>query len=400
MPLALLALALGAFGIGTTEFVIAGLLPDLASDFHTSIPAAGLLVSGYAFGVVVGAPLVTALGARLPRKTMLVGLMALFVAAHLLSALAPGFGVLLAARIVASFAHGAYIGVGAVVAAELVAPERRARAVALMFTGISLANVLGVPLGTFLGQQLGWRATFWTVAGIGVVALAGIALLVPSGPRPQGGLRHEMAVFRSGRMWLALATTALGWAPVLAVVTYVAPLLTDVTGFGKGAVPVVMTLLGAGMLAGGPLGGRYSDRALLPTVLAALAGLTALSAVLLVTSHDRIAAVATLTVFGVVASATIPPLQMWVVERAAAAPTMASAANVSAFNLGNAVGPALAGLAIGAGLGYTSTLWVAALLGAAGFASALVGGALDRRDRRDRTVPSAAPAAEASRVPC
>ncbi|MFC6887315.1 MFS transporter [Actinomadura yumaensis] len=379
MPLALLALALGAFGIGTTEFVIAGLLPDLAADFHTSIPTAGLLVSGYAFGVVAGAPLVTALGARLPRKTLLVGLMALFVAAHLLSALAPSFGALMAGRIVASFAHGAYIGVGSVVAADLVRPEKRASAIALMFTGLSLANVLGVPLGTFLGQQLGWRATFWTVAAIGVVALAGVVLLVPRGGRPETRLRHELAAFRSGRTWLALAMTAIGWAPVLGVVTYVAPLLTEVTGFSKGAVPIVMTLLGVGMLVGGPIGGRYADRALMPSVYALLGGLAVVSAALLGAAHNKVAVVAALTAFGVVASATIPALQTRVLDQAAGAPAMASAANVAAFNLGNAVGPALAGLTIGAGFGYTSPLWVAVALAVAGLAVALLSGALDRR---------------------
>ncbi|MQY06418.1 MFS transporter [Actinomadura macrotermitis] len=392
MPLAVLALALGAFGIGTTEFVIAGLLPDLAADFHTSIPAAGLLVSGYAFGCVVGAPLVTALGARLPRRTMLLGLMALFVAAHLLSALAPSFGPLLAARVVASFAHGAYMGIGSVVAAELVRPEKRASAVALMFAGLSLANVLGVPLGTFVGQQFGWRATFWMVAGVGVLALAGIALLVPRGGRPAGGLRGELAVFRSGQVWLTLAMTTLGWAPALAVITYVAPLLTDVTGFGAGAVPLVMTLLGVGMLGGGFAGGRLAGRAPLPAVYGTLAALAATSALLLPAAHSKIAVVAVLGLFGLVASAAIPALQMRVLDKAAEAPTMASAANVAAFNLGNTIGPALAGLAIGAGFGYTSPLWVGALLGAAGLAVALLSGLLERTAPAPQDAPATEPA--------
>ncbi|MFC5750679.1 MFS transporter [Actinomadura rugatobispora] len=378
MPLALLALALGAFGIGTTEFVIAGLLPELAADFGTSIPVAGLLVSGYALGVVIGAPLVTAAGARLPRKTMLVGLMILFVAAHFLSALAPSYGALMTGRVIASFAHGAYIGLGAVVAADLVRPERRASAIALMFMGLSLSNVLGVPLGTFVGQHFGWRATFWVVTAIGVAALIGIAALVPRGERPRTGLRHELAAFRSGQVWLALAMTALGWAPVLGVVTYVAPLLTEVTGYSGAAVPWVMVLLGVGMLVGGPIGGRYADRALMPSVYALLAALIAVSAVLLLAAHNRVTVVIALTVFGVVASATIPPLQTRVLDKAAGAQALASAANVAAFNLGNTVGPFLAGLAISAGFGFTSPLWVAALLGTAGLAVALLSGALER----------------------
>ncbi|GAA3927991.1 MFS transporter [Actinomadura viridis] len=378
MPLALLALAAGAFGIGTTEFVIAGLLPELAADFGTSIPVAGLLVSGYAFGVVVGAPLVTAAGARLPRKTMLVGLMALFVAAHLLSALAPSYGALMTGRIVASFAHGAYIGLGAVVAADLVRPEKRAGAIALMFMGLSLANVLGVPLGTFIGQEFGWRATFWVVTVVGVVALTGIAALVPGGARPSTGLRHELAAFRSRQVWLALAMTALGWAPVLAVITYVAPLLTEVTGYSGGAVPFVMALLGAGMLAGGPIGGRYADRALMPSVYALLGAIIVVAAVLPAAAHHKVAVVVALTVFGVLASAVIPALQTRVLDKAPGAQALASAANVAAFNLGNAVGPFLGGLAISAGLGFTSPLWVAALLGISGLAVALLSGALDR----------------------
>ncbi|POM27684.1 Inner membrane transport protein YdhP [Actinomadura rubteroloni] len=378
MPLALLALALGAFGIGTTEFVIAGLLPDLAADFHTSIPAAGLLVSGYAFGTVVGAPLVTALGARLPRKGMLLGLVGLFVAAHVLSALAPGFLALLGARIVASFAHGAYMGVGSVVAAGLVRPEKRASAIALMFAGLSLANVLGVPLGTAVGQRFGWRATFWVIAVVGVLAFAGIAALVPRSPRPAAGIRGEFGAFRRGRVWLVLLTTALGWAPALAVITYVAPLLTDVTGFSSGAVPLVLTLLGVGMLAGGLLGGRYADRAPLASVYVTVAALAVTSLVLLVTAHGKVTAVVTLAVFGVVASATIPALQSRVLATASDAQTLASAANVAAFNLGNTVGPALAGAAIGAGLGYTAPLWVAALLGAGGLAAAVASARLER----------------------
>ncbi|GAA5040933.1 DHA1 family inner membrane transport protein [Thermocatellispora tengchongensis] len=379
MPLALFALALGAFGIGTTEFIIAGLLPDLAADFGTSIPTAGLLVSGYAMGVVVGAPLVTAAGARLPRKTMLVGLMVLFIAAHVLSALAPSYGALMTGRIVASFAHGAYIGIGSVVAADLVRPERRASAIALMFMGLSLSNVLGVPFGTFLGQNFGWRVAFWTVAVIGVAALAGIVALVPAGARPTTGLRHELAAFRRGQVWLALAMTALGWAPLLAVVTYVAPLLTEVAGYSADAVPFVMVLLGLGMLVGGPIGGRYADRALMPTLYALLAAITVVAVVLLLAAGDQVAVVVVLTLYGIVASAVIPPLQSRVLEQAVAAQALASAANVAAFNLGNAMGPFLAGLAISAGFGYTSPMWVAALLGVSGLAVALLSGVLDRR---------------------
>ncbi|NJP98258.1 MFS transporter, partial [Nonomuraea sp. FMUSA5-5] len=204
MPLALFALAISAFGIGTTEFIINGLLPELATDFGVTIPAAGLLVSGYALGVAVGGPPLTMLGGRLSRKTMLLALMVLFIAGNLLSALAPSYGVLMAGRVLAAFAHGAYFGVGSVVAADLVAPQKRASAIALMFTGLTLANVLGVPLGTWIGQAAGWRATFWVVVAIGVVGFVGVLTLVPRQPRPAGGgLLRELATFRKAGVWLA-----------------------------------------------------------------------------------------------------------------------------------------------------------------------------------------------------
>ncbi|BCB74772.1 hypothetical protein GCM10022251_79000 [Phytohabitans flavus] len=209
-------------------------MPDLAADFDTSIPTSGLLVSGYAFGVVVGAPLMTAIGVRAPRKGMLLSVVALFVAAHVLSALAPSYATLMTGRIVAAFAHGAYMGVGSVAAAQLVRPEQRASALATMFAGLSLANVLGVPFGTLVGQHLGWRGTFWIIAAIGVLAFAGIAALIPRTARPEDGLGPQLRVFRSRHVWLALAITALGWAPVHAIVTYIAPLLTDVTGYSRG----------------------------------------------------------------------------------------------------------------------------------------------------------------------
>ncbi|MCO5998867.1 MFS transporter [Actinoallomurus rhizosphaericola] len=381
MPIALLALAIGGFGIGTTEFVISGLLPDLSADLHVSIPTAGLLVSGYAFGVVVGAPLLTALGSRISRKTMLVSLMALFTVGNLLCAVAPTYGVLMVARLVTAFAHGAYFGIGSVVAADLVRPEKRAGAIAMMFTGLTVANVLGVPGGTALGQALGWRSTFWVVAAIGLVALAGIATLVPARPRPSAdtGLRGELSVFRHGQVWLALAMTALGWAPVFTVITYVAPLATRVTGFSSGAVPILMVLFGVGMVAGNALGGRLADRALMPSLYGILAAVIAVSLLLFFVVHGKVAVVVVMLLLGVVGSATIAPLQTRVLDKAAGAPTMASAANIAAFNLGNTVGPFLGGLAIDAGLGYASTTWIAALIGAAGLAVALVSGALDRR---------------------
>lgn len=229
MPLALLALAIGAFGIGTTEFVIMGLLPEVAADFQVSIPTAGFLVTGYALGVVIGAPLMTLLGTRVSRKRMLMILMALFVIGNVVSATAPVFGVMLAGRVVASLAHGAFFGIGSVVAADLVAPHKKAGAIAMMFTGLTVANVVGVPLGTYIGQSVGWRSTFFVVAALGVIGLLGVARLVPDQPRPEGvRLRHELAAFRNVQVLLAMAMTVLGFGGVFAAITYITPMMTEI----------------------------------------------------------------------------------------------------------------------------------------------------------------------------
>jgi DHA1 family inner membrane transport protein len=380
MPVALLALALSAFGIGTTEFIINGLLPDLAADLGVGIPAAGLLVSGYAAGVVIGAPLLTMAGARLPRKSMLLALMTLFLAGNLLSALAPSYGVLMAGRIVAAFSHGAFFGVGAVVAADLVQPAKRASALSVMFSGLSLANVLGVPVGTAIGQALGWRAAFWAVVAVAVVGLAGVAALVPSRPRPQEqSLVRELSVFRQGGVWLALAMTVFGFAPVFTVITFIAPMMTDMGGFSPGAVPMVMGLLGIGLVAGNLLGGRMADRAVLPAVGVSVGALTALSAIVAVTAGSKPAFIVAIVLFGVAAFATIPPLQTWVLDSAAQAPALASAANIGAFNLANALGSLLAGLTIEAGHGYAAPAWIGMALGLVGLA---VTGLVSLRVRR------------------
>ena len=369
---ALAALSLGAFAVGTTEVVIAGLLPEVATDFGVSLPTAGLLVSGYALGMVVGAPLLTVLGAKMPRKRLLLALVGLFIVAALVSALAPGYEVLLAGRVLSALAGGAYVGTAAVVAAGMVAPERKASAIAAVFMGLSLANVLGVPGGTALGQALGWQATFWAVTVIGVVLAVAIAALVPPIAQEQAAdFRREAAVFRRGRVWLALATTAFGWAPFLTVLTYITPLLTEVTGFDGRTVPLMLVLIGVGMVVGTPLAGRLADRALMPTLYGALAAVAVTSALLLAAVHSKPAAVAGFLLFGLVGAAVIPPLQTWVLRTARGADGLASAANISAFNIGNAGGPLLAGAALSAGGSYTSPLWIATALGATGLVLAL-----------------------------
>ncbi|MFF4651510.1 MFS transporter [Streptomyces sp. NPDC001380] len=387
MPLALLALAISAFGIGTTEFVIMGLLPEVAGDFAVSIPTAGLLISGYALGVVVGAPLLTALVTRRPRKHVLLGLMVLFIAGNLLSALAPTYGLLMAGRVVAALSHGAFFGVGAVVAAGLVAPAKRAGAIALMFTGLTVANVLGVPMGTLLGQHLGWRSTFWVVAGLGVVGLAGIAALVPNSPGdPDARLRRELAAFRRPQVWLALAMTALGFGGVFASFTYIAPMMTDVTGFAPSTVTWLLVLFGVGLFAGNLAGGRAADRALMPTLYVVLSALAVILVVFTATAHSKPLAAVTILFFGAAGFATVPPLQTRVMQQAEGAPTLASAANIAAFNLGNAGGAYLGGLAIEGGHGYTSPNWIGAALAVAALAATAVSAGLERRTRRAAAV--------------
>ncbi|MET9547438.1 MFS transporter [Streptomyces sp. NPDC006627] len=402
MPLALLALAIGAFGIGTTEFVIMGLLPEVAGDFGVSIPTAGFLVTGYALGVVLGAPLMTVLGTKISRKRMLMLLMGLFIAGNLLSAVAPVFGVMLAGRVVASLAHGAFFGIGSVVAAELVAPEKKAGAIAMMFTGLTVANVVGVPLGTFVGQTLGWRMTFGLVAALGVVGLAGIARLVPDLPKPEGvRLRHELAAFRNVQVLLAMAMTVLGFGGVFAAVTYLAPMMTDVAGYADSSVTWLLVLFGLGMVAGNLIGGKFADRALMPLLYISLGSLAVVLALFTLTAHNKIAAAVTITLIGALGFATVPPLQKRVLDQASGAPTLASAVNIGAFNLGNALSAWLGGLVIAAGLGYTAPNWVGAVLAGSALVLAILSAALERRSAAaapSRVVTGKAPAEQAAPV--
>lgn len=379
MPLALLALAVAAFGIGTTEFVMMGLLPDVADDLGTSVPTAGYLVSAYALGVVLGAPLLTALGARIPRRRMLVALMAVFTVGNLASALAPTFGLLIAGRLLAGLPHGAFFGVGAVVAARLVREGRQARAVATMFLGLTVANIVGVPAATLLGQQLGWRATFLVVAAIGLVAMAALVRLLP--PLPAGertGLGRELRALGHRQVLLGLLTTVFGFAGVFTVYSYLASMLTEVTGFAAGSVPVVLALFGIGMTLGALAAGPLTDRALRPTLYVSLAALALVLTAFHFTAHLKGAALVTVVLIGAVGFLTTTPLQMLVMHKAQQAPTLAAASNQSAFNLANAGGAWVGGLALSAGWGWTSPPLVGAVLAALGLAVALLAGFLDR----------------------
>jgi DHA1 family inner membrane transport protein len=384
MPIGLFALALGGFGIGLTEFVIMGLLPEVAADFAVSEPVAGYLISGYALAVAIGGVALTAAITRFDRKRVLMALMVLFIAGNLISALAPSYGVLMLGRIVAALCHGAFFGVGAVVAADLVAERRRASAIALMFTGLTVANVLGVPLGTLLGQQLGWRSTFWAITVIGVLALAGIALLVPATPAAEGvGLRGELGVFRRRQVWVSIAVTVLGFGGMFGGFTYIAFTLTEVTGFATSTVPWLLVLFGAGMFVGNVVGGKArltgDDRSLHRSLLVILALLTAVLVGFALTARSEPATLVALVLMGATGFATVPGLQLRIMSYGREAPTLASGANIAAFNLGNALGAWLGGLTIAAGWGFTSPLWTGAAVTAVGLAVLAVAGSPARR---------------------
>ncbi|WP_039937819.1 MFS transporter [Streptomyces himastatinicus] len=380
MPLALLALAIGAFGIGTTEFVIMGLLPQVGADLGVSVPTAGYLVTGYALGVMIGAPIMTAVGTKISRKNMLMLLMGLFILGNVISALAPVFAVMLIGRVVASLAHGAFFGIGAVVAAELVAPEKKAGAISMMFTGLTVANVVGVPLGTFVGQTAGWRVTFLIVAALGVLGLAGVAKLVPDLPKPEGvRLRHEVAAFKDTQVVLAMAMTVLGFGGVFAAITYIAPMATEVGGFAESSVTWLMVVFGVGMVTGNLLGGRFADRKLMPMLFTALGGLALALLLFTFLASGKGTTVAAVFLIGALGFATVPPLQKRVLDHAHGAPTLASAVNIGAFNLGNALSAWLGGLVISAGFGYAAPNAVGAVLAATALALALVSRRLELR---------------------
>ncbi|MDT9700082.1 MFS transporter [Streptomyces sp. P17] len=380
MPLALLALAVGAFGIGTTEFVMMGLLPDVAADLGISIPTAGHLVSAYALGVVIGAPLLAAVTARMSRRKVLIGLMVLFVAGNALSAFAPDNGSLLAARFLSGLPHGAFFGVGAVVATSLVAPERKARSVSLMFLGLTVANIAGVPVATLMGQHLGWRATFLGVSAIGLAAIVSLALLIPrdGGGAPAHGLRGELAALKSLPVWLALGTTVAGFGALFAAYSYITPMLTDAAGYADASVTVLLALFGVGATAGNLLGGRLADHAMRATLFGGLASLALVLGLFPLLMSSAWSAAVAVVLLGMAAFVTGSPLQLMVMEKASSAPSLASSANQAAFNLANAGGAWIGGLALAAGFGVTSPAVAGGALAVLGLGVAGAAYAVDR----------------------
>ncbi|MFJ2469351.1 MFS transporter [Glutamicibacter sp. NPDC087583] len=364
MPLGLIALAIGAFGIGLTEFVIMGLLPDVAADFGVSEAAAGWLISGYALSVVAGALGLTAATVRWPRKPVLVGLLVLFIIGNSLTAMAATYEVAMIGRVIAALCHGAFFGIGAVVAADLVPANKKAGAIAIMFTGLTAANVLGVPFGTLLGQHSGWRSTFWAISGIGIIALIGILVLVPAIKHAAEGisLRKELGAFTSLQVWLSLGVTVLGYGGMFGAFTYIAYTLTEVTGFNGTSVPWLLMLFGAGLFAGNWIGGRMADKSIDRTLLIFISALLVVLVLFGFFASNQIATVIALLLMGGFGFGTVPGLQSRIMQYAGNAPTLASGANIGAFNVGNALGAWAGGLGIAAGLGYTSPIWVGALI--------------------------------------
>jgi DHA1 family inner membrane transport protein len=382
MPLALYALTVGAFGIGVTEFVIMGLLLQVSTDLGVSIPAAGLLMTGYALGVFVGAPILTIATRRLPRKTTLLVLMAIFTLGNLACALVPTYGLLMAARVFTALAHGAFFGVGSLVAVSLVAPERKASAIAIMFTGLTLATLLGVPFGSWLGLSHGWRATFWAVSGVGLVALAVLAVFVPRTPAPKtlAPLSEEFAVLARPQVQMGLAMTVLGFGGVFAVFTYIQPILTELAGYSREAVSAILLVFGAGLVAGNLVGGKWADRRLSSSLLGTLAFLSLALVGAGFAFHDKIGAVIAAFLLGAAAFATVAPLQMRVLQQAGGVEQgLASSLNIAAFNLGNAFGAWLGGAVIAHGPGLAAVAPIAALVPLSALGLAVLSLTLERR---------------------
>ncbi|MEO4001246.1 MFS transporter [Mesorhizobium sp. CAU 1732] len=368
----LIALSVGAFGIGVTEFAPMGLLPVIATDLGVSIPAAGLLISAYALGVMIGAPLMTLTTGRVPRRTLLILLAGIFTLGNLLAAISTGYGMLLAARIVTSLNHGAFFGVGSIVAASLVPPERRAGAVAAMFMGLTIANVVGVPIATWAGEHLGWRTAFWGIAGLGVATMAALRLTLPTLPAPKGGnALAELRVLTRGQVLGALALTVIGSTAMFTVFTYIAPILREATHASLGFITAMLVTYGLGLTVGNWLGGRFADRSVDRTLIVTLGGLTAILIAFAMLMPFAAPTPIIIFLWGVASFALVPPLQVRVMSAAADAPNLASSVNIGAFNLGNAIGAALGGGVIASGLGYPAVALAGAATSAIGLGAVL-----------------------------
>lgn len=368
----LLALSIGAFGIGVTEFAPMGLLPVIASDLGVSIPTAGLLISAYALGVMLGAPLMILTTGRVPRRTLLIALAGIFTLGNLLAAISSGYEMLLVARLITSLNHGAFFGVGSVVAASLVPPERKAGAVATMFMGLTIANVVGVPLATWTGEHLGWRMSFWGIAGLGVITMAALRLTLPASPAPEGGnVIAELRVLKRGSVLAALALTVIGSSAMFTVFTYIAPILRAETHASLGFITAMLVTYGVGLTVGNWLGGIFADRSVDRTLMVTLAGLALVLVAFAALMPFAAPTAILIFLWGIASFALVPPLQVRVMTAGAAAPNLASAVNIGAFNLGNAIGAAIGGGVIAAGLGYRAVALAGAAAAVIGLAAVM-----------------------------
>ncbi|WP_406453155.1 MFS transporter [Streptomyces sp. NBC_00876] len=364
MPLAVYILGLSVFALGTSEFMLSGLLPPIADDMNVSIPRAGLLISAFAIGMVIGAPLLAVATLRLPRRTTLIALISVFGLGQVAGALAPTYEVLFASRVISAFACAGFWAVGASVAIAMVPVNSRARAMAVMIGGLSVANVLGVPLGAFLGENLGWRSAFWAVGAASAVALVGVATLIPRIPRPdeKPQLKREMGIYRDRQVWLSVVITALAAGGVFCAFSYLAPLLTDVAGLDSGWVPTVLALFGIGALIGTMIGGRVADAHLFGVLLSGITASTVFLAALALLASNQAAVIVLSFLLGLSAFFTAPALNARMFNVAGAAPTLAGATTTAAFNLGNTGGPWLGGTVIDADFGFEATAWAGAAM--------------------------------------
>ncbi|MER6445674.1 MFS transporter [Streptomyces venezuelae] len=400
MPVAVYVLGLSVFALGTSEFMLSGLLPPIAEDMGVTIPQAGLLISAFAIGMVVGAPLLAVATLRLPRRTTLIALISLFGLGQVAGALAPTYELLFASRVVSAFACAGFWAVGAAVAIAMVDKDQRARAMAVMIGGLSIANVLGVPAGAFLGEHLGWRSAFWSVAAASAIALVGILALIPKIPLPaqRPSLGRELRIYRDRQVWLSIGVTALAAGGVFCAFSYLSPLLTDVAGLDSKWVPWILGLFGIGALAGTTVGGRVADAHLFGVMIWGITASTVFLTALALLAGAAAAAVALAFLLGFSAFFTAPALNARMFNVAGAAPTLAGATTTAAFNLGNTGGPWLGGTVIDAGLGFAATAWAGAAMTVTAIALTVLALRLDRRTppRATRVVTgSSAPAAPA-----
>ncbi|MCX4959805.1 Cmx/CmrA family chloramphenicol efflux MFS transporter [Streptomyces virginiae] len=403
MPVAVYVLGLSVFALGTSEFMLSGLLPPIAEDMGVTIPQAGLLISAFAIGMVVGAPLLAVATLRLPRRTTLVSLISLFGLGQVAGALAPSYELLFASRVISAFACAGFWAVGAAVAIAMVDKDQRARAMAVMIGGLSIANVLGVPAGAFLGEHLGWRSAFWSVAAASAIALVGILALIPKIPLPaeKPSLGRELRIYRDRQVWLSIGITALAAGGVFCAFSYLSPLLTDVAGLDSQWVPWILGLFGIGALAGTTVGGRVADAHLFGVMIWGITASTVFLTALALLAGGAAAAIALAFLLGFSAFFTAPALNARMFNVAGAAPTLAGATTTAAFNLGNTGGPWLGGTVIDADLGFAATAWAGAAMTVTAIALTVLALRLDRRTppRATRVVAGGGAAATLAEEP-